>query len=217
MPKTIVTNFAELIHRIRLKDISSSEIELSGAAPAGSDVLDLKEALKKNPYLKTLRLISCKLNDTFVVNIAEGINLSGLEELDLQVNKISFVGAEALAKITTLKTLNLSSNRIGDEGISEFIRGLESRSAVASQFVSLNFSNNEITELSAESLTKIVGMNKSLRELRLEGNPNLSEEALDELATTLRSRSLAPAASPAKAGVVTKELMSKAPLVQERP
>ena len=64
-----------------------------------------------------------------------------------------------------MRILNLSKNKIGDEGIPHVMKAL-----CESQIETINLSGNKITEKSADTIVGILKTNKALKHLDLSSN-----------------------------------------------
>ena len=106
--------------------------------------------------------------------------LTGLERLDLALNKLCDLPA-SIANLTTLTSLDLSFNRIGDEG-AQALKGLVN-------LTSLGLADNRIGDEGTQALKGLL----NLTSLHLDGN-NIGPEG----AQALRASSTSPASTWAK-------------------
>lgn len=131
-------------------DISLNEYTNNG-------VKVLAQALKENTSLTTLSLVP-----------------------PLYGKQFAAIGAKALSHALcfnkALKILEISFNKIGDEGFAHFCSALEKNTALETLVVV----NNNITDLSLENLNKALGNNTTLSSLHIERNP-FSTEGLKSL------------------------------------
>ncbi|TNV84850.1 hypothetical protein FGO68_gene11676 [Halteria grandinella] len=130
--------------------------------------------ISQNHFLVELNFRQSGLGDVFAIALGEGLrNCQKLQRLDLSTNKIADAGAVAIAdglihrfSNSTLKSLNLSQNRIGDEGGKQLALMLQ----VNKSLNYLNLCNNTLTEGSGECVVTAMSKNESIIELGVEYN-----------------------------------------------
>jgi len=120
-------------------------------------------------------------NDLAVlVNVIEQSTV--LEVLGLGWNEVTLSDgklANAIAKNTTLKELNLYNNNISQEGVRHLANALK----VNNTLKILMLHNNNIGDEGAEYIANMLAVNKSLQKITLNGN-NISDEGARSLATS---------------------------------
>ena len=111
-----------------------------------------------------------------------------LKELDLSHNRLSDEGAKILANVLSLnncalKELDLSSNNITDEGAHYLARMLRENTKI----LRLILDNNEITDRGLALLTDAIAQRDSrLEQLWLESNELITQHGIARLITTFR-------------------------------
>lgn len=111
--------FYNLIQQIENRTFTSNEIVIKGAGEweeqsdyiyrlTDTQIQLLVKALKKNPSITSLNLSGNAIKDEGAIALA---TVNTLKELDISYNRITAVGAEALAK-TDLQKLSLEANSI---------------------------------------------------------------------------------------------------------
>ena len=131
--------------------------------------------LKQNALLSMLNLAGTSLGVEGIVYIAEGLyENSSVVYLNVANNTIGARGAEILAKVAAkskLIELNLSGNRIGNEGVDYVSALLGGTYEGGCSIVKLDLSKNEITSKGAGKIYSSLKTNGTLTHLNLEGNP----------------------------------------------
>ena len=130
------------------------------------------------------KFLQCSLDDVQSVNVIDAImtndqmsifcdclmNNSTLTELNLSSNKITDEGtkrlAEAIKVITTLQSLDISHNALSDVGMSSISDYLKFNSTL----FKLNLSSNEISDKGAKRLAEAIQVNTTLQELNISKN-----------------------------------------------
>jgi serine/threonine protein kinase/Ran GTPase-activating protein (RanGAP) involved in mRNA processing and transport len=139
-------------------------------ANAPSDWLFLAELLCTDRNLHVIDWHSVNLNSWGVDCVAAVLNRSeSLTSLDLCYNRIGqniSVMADALRKNTTLKTLKLSGNRLGDQGAERLVRALLQHGALTH----LSLQNNEIRDQGARALAELLRKNNKITHLHVDAN-----------------------------------------------
>uniref|UniRef100_A0A0G4HKE0 Uncharacterized protein n=1 Tax=Chromera velia CCMP2878 TaxID=1169474 RepID=A0A0G4HKE0_9ALVE len=131
---------------------------------------------------------------SFLVRLKEALFLS-LQTLNLSTNKIGDEGAKALAEalraraLPSLQSLNLSTNKIGDEGVKALAKVLKQTTLPFLQ--SLDLSDNEIGAEGAKFLAEALKVETfpSLQSLELEHN-RIRAEGATALAAALKEVTL---------------------------
>ena len=142
--------------RLQQLDLSNNDVGEPGALALATGNLSA---------LKWLSLSSNNLGPKGALALVKGNFIGSLTNLNLNYNKISDEGIQALAKgfFRSLTTLELQENDIGDKGVLSL-----SRARFATCLTSLNLSCNKISDEGAQTLAK--GKFKPLRELFLYKN-----------------------------------------------
>jgi Leucine-rich repeat (LRR) protein len=114
-----------IIAKIRANDSSLTELNLSRQMPpiADEDIPNLVDALSDNTYIDSLILcendISFKGAILFSKFLAEKRNI---KSLDLSVNKIDDEGAKALFGVQSLRSLDLAANNVTNNAVGEILK-----------------------------------------------------------------------------------------------
>ncbi len=153
---------------VQMCDYFSTDMNTSGT--------ELCETMRSNHTLETLSLYSqgspfLKID---VASIARGLtdnSNSALQKLVLQGCKVTDDGTKALVTMlssnVTLKSLNLSLNRITDVGVQFLAEVLTKNNR---SLTSLDLSSNLVTDIGAEFLASMLEVNASLERLILSRN-----------------------------------------------
>ena len=133
----------------------------------------LARVLKHNHSLKTLILANNNLGSKGIKTIAPALEQNPhLEVLDVSCNKINSKGGNVLAKAietnpkSKIKTLDISSNKIGDVGVQAFAQLL----LFDTQMEDLFAQSIHIGIEGAIHMAKVLEYNYTLRRLKLGGN-----------------------------------------------
>lgn len=161
--------FERILNQIREKKVRG-DVSLFNEEINDDDMTDLVDALSQNTQVTSLQLLSNHVSDNGSKCVA---NISTLQSLLLENNRVGPAGAEALANNNALRLLNLANNNIGDLGANYF----EHNTTLKSLFLQ----NNEIGSVGSQSLAR----NKSIRYLNLSCNEagNLGAKALADNTT----------------------------------
>jgi len=93
-------------------------------------VLDLADAIKENPHhLREFILIDCEIDDHGVVVLCDALAFcKQLELVDIDRNKITDVGMEAIARLVethpTLRMIDVSGNAFTNNGVMQLARAV---------------------------------------------------------------------------------------------
>ena len=168
-----------LVERLQLVHVKVSPPSFSWNSEFTETFL---QDLAFNSTVLRLDLIQWKF--TNVLTRALRVNTS-LSSLDLHANSIGDEGANLLAQAlrvnTSLSSLNLHCNSIGDEGANSLAQALRVNTSLSS----LDLSRNSIGNEGANSLTQALTVNTSLSSLDLSGN-SIGNEGANSLAQALR-------------------------------
>jgi hypothetical protein len=138
----------------------------------------LGEFIAENPSLTKLRLYGCHLGTDDITLLSDNLirrTTNTLKELDLSGNRIGNddLGnlVSALTTIGSVKCLDLSRNDLREKALGSLKMLLESKDSTIEE---LDLSNNSISAEGASSLIKSLKGNNKLRRMNLEDN--FSEE-----------------------------------------
>ena len=172
-------------------------VDLSNCSIGPVGAHHLAQALCVNTSVKTLKLSHNPLGDEGTKVLVEmlGAESSGtvnttLEHVDLSNCSIGPVGAHHLAQAlcvnTSVKTLKLSHNPLGDEGTKVLVEmlGAESSGTVNTTLEHIDLSYCSIQPVGAQHLAQAVQVNTSVNTLNLRDNP-LGDEGAKALAEML--------------------------------
>ena len=183
------------------KTCTLEHIKLTNCSIGPEDAQHLAQALCVNTSVKTLKLKVNPLGDEGAKALAEmlgpgnGAESSGtvnatLEHVDLSsCGDIGPVGAQHLAQAlcvnTSVKTLDLGHNPLGDEGakaLAEMLggNGAESSGTVNTTLEHVDLSSCSIGPVGAQHLAQALCVNTSVKTLKLSHNP-LGAKALAEM------------------------------------
>ena len=145
---------------------------------------------------KALDFSHCSLSPLDCLTLVYALQSSGEEILhfNLEFNLIAALGCIEISKLfggkdhnqgfCNLKVLNLSSNRITDEGVKSLTTALINNSC---KLNSLGLEGNEITDNGVEHLTKaLISNNCELDSLGLEGN-KITDKGVEHLTKALKN------------------------------
>lgn len=107
---------------------------------------------------------------------------NGLRDLNLKHNFIEGAGAIRISKLfeqfpVFLKVLNLSENRLGDEGGKMIAKALAKNTACSTKLILFD---TEIKDECAKELTQTLRINKSLKEISIGWN-SLSPKYINQI------------------------------------
>lgn len=135
--------------------------------------LKLRQCLVSNKILISLNMSGIGFTEKVFQLICEGLSHNNtLKYLDFSKNGIGYWGGDNLSHACThsfLENLNISCNYLGDQGIREFARCLESQQVIK-HMKSLNIGYNCFGGLGFGNLSDRLSRNFNLQELILEGN-----------------------------------------------
>ena len=167
---------------------SLEELNLSGNdAVTGIGHMALGESLKRNKTLKTLNISSCGIDDQGMKSLASALEMNGsLEELNLTGNDaVAGIGhmalGESLKRNKTLKTLNISSCGIDDQGMKSLASALEMNGSLEE----LNLTGNDaVTGIGHMALGESLKRNKTLKTLNI-SSCGIDDQGMKSLASAL--------------------------------
>jgi hypothetical protein len=145
----------------------------------------LSKTLPAHDETEHLSLVNTNLNDTTVKPIAEVLEKLSLKTLNLSKNKIGDAGAEELSKgiaqNSSLSELNLEDNQIGDHGVNTLAANIAAKPTLTS----VNLNGNKIGASGAKAIAEHLG-NSPLPHLNLNKN-NLGDEGAQAIAQFLKT------------------------------
>ena len=120
------------------------------------EVKMISNDLRMNSVCRRLSLIGCSITDEGAKILCAGIECSNIEILELSLNRVGDEGATALSycmkSCLSLHTLDLSCNLIGNDGAMAITRGIPEK---IFKYFKLFLWNNKITQCGANSLLKV--------------------------------------------------------------
>ncbi|CAF3963655.1 unnamed protein product [Adineta steineri] len=148
--------------------------------------VELQDFIEKCQLRLTVDLRSRRLNDRDMeIVVDEAMNKKQCKRLLLDQNKISFEGASIIAAglkdNTTLETLNLEKNSIGDKGVKSLSNVLLTKN---SSLQRLDINENNITNIGAQYLAELLKITTNLIWLGLHTN-DIGDQGIELLANTL--------------------------------
>ncbi|KAL0477403.1 plekstrin domain protein [Acrasis kona] len=177
------------VMKLFLEDTTKQDLVLKNEWVAGDAIKSVSETvLKKNlvPITK-FGLVECGLSDDYMISIGEGLGVNEtVKELDLSHNRIGDNGVgdlcDGLILNVTVEKLNLGNNLVCDVG-SVFISEVI-RATVSIN--SINLSHNHITSIGAMALSSALVNNELLVNLEL-GYNEIGDEGVKQLAEGLKN------------------------------
>ena len=170
-------------------DMSSlTEVDLSSAKIRNVGAAVISVVLEKNSSLTHLDL-SFNAFDGVASCLSKALKAnSSVTSLNLGGNFVGEDGASSLSKAlkanSSLTNLNLSLNSIGDDGASSLSKALKANSSLTS----LNLSSTSIGDAGASSLSKALKANSSLANLNLSIN-SIGDAGASSLSKALKANS----------------------------
>jgi len=158
-----------------LVDPKQNVLDLSGIQLSDGKISTVRKSLQdqrlSNRKLNTLLAERCKLNDTRLTKLAESLMEGSfpLSKLVLRSNILESVQGliSLLQSSTHLRELNLSKNRLGDDGVRTVFSALVANTSTP--IAKLDLSSNQIWTLS-DSVVAFLSSNQTLETLHLENN-----------------------------------------------
>ena len=164
-------------------DVSNNELETEG-------IWQIKSALEPLQLLKYISLSYNNLGDDATSEIGRLLpTLQSIVEIDLSSNNIQDNGALSIGMALSnsncnLEKLNISKNKIADDGARYILDGIANNTTLTS----LNLSSNSITDIGGgEFVDQLDNTNRTLLHLDLSGN-QISESRMRVLAILLKHR-----------------------------
>ena len=164
-------------------DIHNNELETEG-------IWQIKSALEPLQLLKYINLSYNNLGDDATSEIGRLLpTLQSIVEIDLSSNNIQDNGASSIGMALSnsncnLEKLNISKNKIADDGARYILDGIANNTTLTS----LNISSNSITDIGGgEFVDQLDNTNHTLLHLDLSGN-QISESRMRVLAILLKHR-----------------------------
>eukprot|EP01006_Ploeotia_vitrea_P025629 TRINITY_DN58534_c0_g1_i1.p1 TRINITY_DN58534_c0_g1~~TRINITY_DN58534_c0_g1_i1.p1 ORF type:complete len:330 (-),score=148.08 TRINITY_DN58534_c0_g1_i1:80-1069(-) len=182
------TELTTIVSQCAANDPSLTSVYICYCAALRSEgaMQSLVEALQKNTCVTSLSVVHCGLDDALATQLAEVVrSTQTLVEVDLSRNKIGNEGASALAKALaeneSVRTLDLGTNKIGDVGATAIAHALAKNETLWR----LHLQRNAVQSFGAEALARALKKNASLVALNLRNN-ELLDDGASELAKGLR-------------------------------
>ena len=162
-------DFKERVVTIKYINLRNNRLTSLWGTHLDQDHTDVNSGILQSVEDLDLSLNSLEISST----ISECLKInSTLCKLNLSGNKITDEGAKKLAEgilnqvNTTLQELNISSNKITDEGAKKLAEGIQ----VNTTLQELNISSNKITDEGAKGLGEAIQVNRTLQELNISKN-----------------------------------------------
>ncbi len=155
-----------------IRNNTISSLDLSGQTLVAADAQALSVVLRDNTSLTHLYLTNntIGIGDEGMVAIAQVLNTTVLEVLQIEHNAIGAIGLQALANALetnlTLKTLRMQDYQIDDAGAVILAEALKKNK----HLVSLIFYLNNMTNIGITALAKALEINITLKEIYLGGS-----------------------------------------------
>ena len=138
-------------------------------------VESMAKALKTNKTLTSFNISYNEIKDAGAKALAMSLEKNQtLKYLDLSFTGIKNEGVEAVITKAALKSLFLSSNEIGDEGVKALVKALETNKTLTT----LDLRNNKIKDAGAKALAMSLKYNTTLTTLNLDSNEIGTEGAI---------------------------------------
>lgn len=137
-----------------------------------------------------------------------------IRHLDLSNNHINVSGAQSIGKLlqkSRLETINLRLNYI-NEGAKHIFEGMIKNTSLSK----INLSGNFLENSSVQSLLDLVRQNRTIIELDLTCNPNLTEQALSPIVNVLSLQNSIQVLSLQKCGVSQEFLVSVTDAIRKK-
>jgi Leucine-rich repeat (LRR) protein len=151
----------------------------------------IADAVRVNGWLTALHLSSNRLEDEGVSAVCEAIQNNKetkLASLNFENNGIGPVGANAVAAMVAvtggLTALDLSSNRLMDEGVSAVCKAIQSNKET--KLASLNMGKNWSGSVGAKSVAAMAAVTGGLTALDLSSN-DLKDEGISAVCKAIQS------------------------------
>ena len=146
---------------------------------------DIATVRSHNLSLQELYLNGNNLKETDLISICKSLqSISTLKVLNIASNKINEEAADDISALlshnTSINELHLFCNNLQSTGIIKIASGLQNTSSLTI----LNISYTSLDDEAADDITAVVSMNKHLKELYLDGN-NLQAKEIVKIARAL--------------------------------
>ena len=198
---------------VQIRNVLATEtnlkvLNLTKNVVSDAGAMALAEGIAHNASLETLDLSSNEIGKEGIIALFDALKNTSIRKLKLDQNNLKNVTniGKALANNLTLKELDLSHNKLGDEDVAEIAAGLAHNTSLETLDLSWNKigqegwnvlfdtikSNTSIRELKlchnklwkVTNIWKALATNQTLKELDLSHN-NLGEEDAAEIAAGL--------------------------------
>ena len=159
------------------------ELDISGNKLDDKSALKLSEGIQQTKTLKSLTAVS--IDQLGAISIADGVKNTSLKVLNMSNNKISDNGAIQIASSLevnqTLTELSISYNGIGSQGAIAIAKSLAQNNSLKK----LNISGNHIGQDSATEIAKAICKNRTLEELSFLGDDTEDDQSYMKILESL--------------------------------
>ncbi|XP_054006910.1 uncharacterized protein LOC128891449 isoform X1 [Hylaeus anthracinus] len=180
---------ANLIRKTRcLKHLEAKDVTLNE-----QDMNILSRALRVVCHLHVLNLENCGLSGRSIVTLVSALKVNtGIKELYLADNGLNFYDAIQLGSLLRfnnhIQLLDISNNNIQDDGVRDILEGLINQINEDKDGKGLNVLilwNNQLTQKSSPSFSRIIALSKTLETLNI-GKNTLTDELLFTIKDALK-------------------------------
>ena len=164
----------EFTNALKSRDCTLKTLHLYENRLGVEDARELAMVLRQNESMDTLILNQCEIDCEAIKALVGGLEgNTTLKSINLWDNRIGDEGAKALAEAietygTQLQTLNLWGNKIGNEGAVAFAELLRNNQSALRDLILVY---NEIGDEGGDDLVDALDQNEGIRNLDLFGNP----------------------------------------------
>ena len=188
-----------------IRHCSVNSLTLCGDDGIREYVNELKEVLQMNTTLTSLKL--CNINNNAAVNITKAIQMNTtLHTLDMSTNKISDDGVIAISdylkRNSSLEKLNLSKNRITNKGAKMIAEALQLNTTLKQ----LDLSINKIFDDGATAISNVLKSNITLQELNISHN-NITNKGITKITEVIQINSTLQNINISKNHITTEGLL----------
>jgi hypothetical protein len=97
-----------------------------------------------------------------------------ITSIDLEHNNITSKGLNAIASISSVKKINVSQNKINDEGIIFLLKNNTTLESICIR-------NNALSEIGGEAILDKIKKNENIKYVAVDGNKAIKNETIDEI------------------------------------